>query len=171
MKIANFILIIIILLILVTIVFYFLQNMQKQEKIVDCGVSTSFTGDETLNEIDAEKDPALVCLGKSLLNNCKKAKAFVKGRTEQNHAFFIIKGKDREWCWVRLESTATSEWGECSIEKLLLGQNFTIQEAQEKPGSYAAGIMTIMTMTSGFEPQAGLEIGCKGSAFTKPDIY
>lgn len=80
-----------------------INNKDNLIGVIDCGISRTSAESELmpLDEMGYESDLAMVCIGKNVLNNCKKAKAIVDSKkgTLVSYEIIGLKGQD---CVIRL---------------------------------------------------------------------
>ena len=73
-------------------------------EVIECGISTTSKDSELmpLSKMGYEEDSAMVCIGNSILDNCKKAKAIVDSKTGTLASYEVLgpKGKD---CIIRIK--------------------------------------------------------------------
>lgn len=87
------------------------DGVESTDNTIDCGISKSFTGDEAFNEIDYEKDPAMVCIGKNLLDSCKKSYAILETRDMGKLRYEILGALEQD-CAARLEYGEANQIGD-----------------------------------------------------------
>ncbi len=78
------------------------DSTQESVGFVDCGISTSLNSDAHISEINFELDDALVCLGKSLLDGCKPAKAILH-TSNGGQITYEIKNLEDRGCIIKSE--------------------------------------------------------------------
>ena len=138
------------------------DKIESNVDVQDCGISRSWISDDdeplVLDEIDFEADSAMVCMGKNLLDNCKKSKATIESKTGPFTSYEImgLEGKD---CIIRLEQIEGGEplpedqkfledmYVECpmDIEELKADAN---RDVTEVPGSFGAEVYFVTAFES-----------------------
>jgi hypothetical protein len=141
--------------------------------VKDCGISDSIKDSVAknvpLNKMDLEKDAALVCLGKSIADNCINAKAVLKG-SRGDEGLIEISGADFASCKIK-ETTVKdlehplyiNKYLECSINKLDVAGSVKIRpptEILKNPGSYTGGLIVFLSLLFINTDQAITELGC-----------
>jgi len=144
------------------------QNCQLQ--IIDCGISESLNSDEPVNQIDYELDDALVCLGNSLLEDCKPSKAILYTSNAGQIYFEIKKGEDQK-CIVRTEygdedqipleaqKPYANKYSECPLDINQL-KSQSNEDPTNKPGTFTFSVYFYI----GFESM-NPDTECTGTLF------
>ena len=78
------------------------DSTQESLEFVDCGISTSLNSDAHISEINFELDDALVCMGESLLDGCKPAKAILQ-TVDAGQITYEIKNLEDVGCIIKSE--------------------------------------------------------------------
>jgi len=125
-----------------------------QESNADCGTSYSLASGNPLNEINFEKDEALVCLGKKIINDCEEGTAVLE-TSDTGKISYEIKGTEGENCILKLEygdadqipleeqKQHANKYLECPVNlKELLEKSG--EDASNKPGTLSGGLYMLM---------------------------
>lgn len=158
-----------------------LQNVKGEDQeisaIKDCGVSKSLSVNTPINEIYPERDSALVCLGKNILNNCRASKT-VLDTFNAGKVLAEVKTEGIE-CKIKLAYGAANEisWEaqkqfanmdiECPVGALLsflLMDKIDKEELSSAPGGYAFSLYFGIGVGSlALNPEGLKKIGCVGT--------
>ncbi|MEA2097553.1 MAG: hypothetical protein U9P70_00520 [Patescibacteria group bacterium] len=162
------------------ILFFTFQDDKTDSDIEDdpiaqheCGMSESLDSDIPINQINYETDDTLVCLGNSLLNECKPSKAILDTFNAGKINFEI---KNNEDCTVRMEyggieqisSIAQKQYANKYIECPLDIDQLKSQSEQnpsEKPGTFAFSVYFYIGIES-MNPNTK----CEGTLLESQDI-
>ena len=135
---------------------------------VNCGISESLNSDTPVNEINPELDNALVCLGKSLLDGCKPAKAILY-LSNAGQVKYEIKNLEDVGCVIKAEygdveqipeeaqKKYANKFFECPVDIDSFISQATI-DPNTAPGSFAFGVYFM----TAFESMTS-ETKCTGS--------
>ena len=144
------------------------DSIQESAGFVDCGISTSLNSDEHLSEINFELDDALVCMGESLLDGCKPAKAILQ-TVDAGQITYEIKNLEDVGCIIKSEygdikqipeesqKKYANKFFECPVDIDSFISQATI-DPNTAPGSFAFGVYFM----TAFESMTS-ETKCTGS--------
>jgi hypothetical protein len=150
------------------------QNIIKTDVEKDCGISDAASESQKTSsgQTDWEKDPAMVCLGQSLANNCAKAKIILNNNGDES---LLEIGGGSSNCKMKItviklasNPSLVNKYMECSPSKLLYvvsGGKQTMDNGKilQEPGTTMGGFLTLMLFTVGINPKQAIdELGCDG---------
>lgn len=150
----------------VALLITFLQTkfIAAQNEFENCGISKNFLDSNLFtNEYATEEDSALVCLGKNLLNDCKKSEAILES-LDKGKIKYIINGGSEQNCDIKMEYGDASQiqsneqkkyantYVNCDFNLNDIKAKFPETNPNDMPGAFAASMYLYVGLFSNLTP-------------------